>query len=223
VRAREDQLVADWAQALEDWLSSLRGVLREFDQGRMVVRDEEDHPVVNRAVFARELAQAESLHDLVRRGLDPDQQRTFRGRVLLTVRCPRGHLLALVYPTARHPVLVPAQSALPWYRDKPARTESFELAQRHRMVSEGRVGKDGILRVPEQARDFWLQQERESVMNAVRGMWVLDDLDHPGPARVPDVSALGPVRDLWCRCGRRPLTRPPLVAALNDRARVLTV
>ncbi|MFF1604960.1 hypothetical protein ACFVYV_47655 [Streptomyces mirabilis] len=109
------------------WHRKLDRELERLEQRR--------HKMGNRSAgiverFKAEELKTRSLHDLIRRGLDPKKTRTFRGRVNVTVRCtPKGHVLARVYATRYLPVIVPQTPYRGFMHDKEKRFTGIDKDQ----------------------------------------------------------------------------------------------
>ena len=108
-RAREQQLVTAWANELKadvDWLWRALAAadchLTPGDHWRLTILSAGSLTAAQTSIerLLVRLDDWRSVLDLVRRGLDLGARRRFRGRVSLTIRCKRGHVLALVYPTS---------------------------------------------------------------------------------------------------------------------------
>ena len=108
-RAREQQLVTAWANELKadvDWLWRALAAadchLTPGDHWRLTILSAGSLTAAQTSIerLLVRLDDWRSVLDLVRRGLDLGARRRFRGRVSLTIRCERGHVLALVYPTS---------------------------------------------------------------------------------------------------------------------------
>jgi hypothetical protein len=147
----------------------------------------------------RRLLEKMALRELLSRGLDPHQTRTFRGKILLTVRCAkrgRGHVLGRVYPTSFCPIFVPAVPELP-YGSNSEKEQRF--GGDHEQVKElRRVFGAGM-----SFRDTWIEEypddyDQRRVMFAIRGLTFLEDRQR---AEILLGDFWKPALHLLCRCG----------------------
>jgi hypothetical protein len=195
-------------------------------------------------LLSRSLRDAQSTYEVVRRGLDPDQPRLFRGMVSLTIRCKRrGHVLGYVYPTRFDPVFVPTVSALSGgiYREKAARANSRAFGRQTEqlnaevLIAEGmRAGEaDKAARFMNgDLRDHWIEADMRAdpapneplEHYSIRGLAVLslayladrDDL----PEGVTNDMLASP---LVCRCGTRLLYTTQLREVLAAKRPTLAI
>ncbi|MGA4975273.1 hypothetical protein [Streptomyces cinereoruber] len=98
----ENSKIAGWRISLENEIAEIsERRRRRLEEGVTLSRAIEDR------LERREL-ECKTLLELLSRGLDKRSARLFQGRVSLTVRCrKKGHVLARVYPTSMHPIVVP--------------------------------------------------------------------------------------------------------------------
>lgn len=187
---RDDRLVGQWAEQLRADLASAPG----------------------------DIERASRL-DLLRRGLDPDHARRFRGRVTLTVRCaPRKHLLGLVYPTAHLPVFVPAVSTVGERQRRQDRTPAWLERFDDEVQATARQDPQ-FIHEHGYPRDVWIQedwQDRDHTFH-IAGMTVIypqpDYRERMGHLAIP----------LLCRCGERALRKASLRQAVAAGERLVLV
>lgn len=185
--------------------------------------------------------------DLLRRGLDPDKYRTFKGRIALEIRCEgKGHSLARVYPTHPLPVLVPTIATLPYGqgRSKEARAQRWQNPNNRKMREMEPWATNAI-------RDPWIEdwlddteikffkqdmQERRftgeemeyrmKMANVIliRGLTVLRDkhrvIERYNPTLDPVIQ---PAWEFMCRCGTRTIATAVVMDALDRHAADLFV
>jgi hypothetical protein len=166
--------------------------------------------------WAAQQRDAANLYDLIRRGLDPSRPRRFKGRVSLTIRCePRGHLLALVYPTCDRPVLVPSVSCLPATTPEKTKQHQHKTAETRRLFG-----------LPAD-RDKWIevwfpQHEDERMTYDIRGLSILDERHRQETVQWEPYGLVRPSWFLLCRCGQRIVPAASVMKALDAGAQVMT-
>jgi hypothetical protein len=150
-----------------------------------------------------------SLWDLVRRGLDPRQERRFRGRVALTVRCEKkGHVLALVYPTCACPVFVPSVRCLPVGspdRWKPQQQRAAKFAREYFPWAQAAV------------RDPWIEEmdeDESGISYYIRGLTILTANNRRDAVNV-EGREVRPTFFLLCRCGQQLIAVADVMRALD--------
>lgn len=164
---------------------------------------------------------AESKLDLFRRGLDPQEERKFRGRISLTVRCePRKHLLGYVYPTAFLPVFVPSVSAVrsSLLEHKARRTPAWPSDIAPELKATFKKDPE-FIRGHGPARDTWIEEDHVGGARShhITGLTVVHDHDQAPTHQRP------PFIDLFCRCGKRRLRKSALRDAVKQGSRILVV
>ncbi len=212
-RRSDERQVARWLVALD---SKIAGERRRVARGSAVVS----------GWSANRLVEDCAVREILARGLDPQRMRTFRGRILLEVRCkPRGHVLARVYPTSVLPVFVPSVA---------------DLAAGPNGTKEGRFGgeahrnnrrwRDAVKGTPLEMsyRDDWIQEFRDphdpnDPTFMIRGLSVLGPRHREREVTIDAGQTFIRSFHLLCRCGAGWLATADVMEALDDGWRVLAV
>lgn len=174
-----------------------------------------------------------SLRELLRRGLEPNKTRVFKGRSALVVRCKdKGHCLARVYATSYRPIFMPQNSGLPLGISKEKRFAHLETSKMLRSVfPEVRLRDTWISEYhDEELRDELIDQERKlaprpskermeeidakTIEFEVRGMTVIQPRHGEKEVTWEGVQ-VQPSWYLSCRCGTRILASYLVVEALQ--------
>jgi len=163
--------------------------------------------------------------EVLSRGLDPSKRRTFRGRVLLEVRCEkRGHVLARVYPTSIGPLFIPSVSHLPIGKNRENEhrfgSEGYQREKEWRKLFQGTP-----MQHPASYRDEWIldftdPDERGGVHLTIRGLEVLTTR-HRREEMVVDGTPYTPAFEMMCRCGTVWAATSEVMSALDSGRRVL--
>ncbi|MHA4950587.1 hypothetical protein ACX27O_24990 [Micromonospora sp. SD19] len=161
-------------------------------------------------IWEKQAAETLSLWDLIRRGLDPDQERRFCGRVSLTVRCAaKGHVLGLVYPTCAFPVFVPSVRTLP------ANSSAETRARSNRSLASAREHFPWALAA---SRDPWIEtfdDDDGGFFYEIRGLSVLNEEWHRQLEEEAEQQGWGrPAFFLLCRCGQQVVASADVYAAV---------
>lgn len=210
LRRRElENAVHDWAAQLEKEVAYHQR-RAERHRGTKARERSGEH-------WQQQATKAMSLWDLVRRGLDPKQERRFVGRVSLTVRCKaKGHVLALVYPTCALPVFVPS------VRGMPPSVSPEAKARLERAASFARQHFPWALAA---SRDPWIETfegDDGEVFYDIRGLAVLQERHRLYEMHDDQLGTLRTAFYLICRCGQQMVAPADVMRALDRGDRHLT-
>lgn len=222
VSAAPSQRSKHEASQIARWIAALDRDIKSDE--RLIARPHAMFPGRARA----RLAENRSIREVLARGLDPLKTRTFRGRVLMEIRCqPKGHLLGRVYPTTIFPVFIPSVAGHP--ASKNAQKEVRFATEWHETSKAWRqLTKDTPFHLSN--RDNWILEfsdddgpDERYTHFTIRWMQVLRDRHRPAEVTLEDGQVVVPSISMLCRCGESWLACADLMGALDTNQSRLTV